>query len=367
MSFEKKMQKRGNDKLNQFAKNPYHQEPVVTAPTPKVKRFPVWASVLIPSVAVACAIILIVPVMMSMGANGAMKAPQEGAANDSYAPVDYKDGTTSQDKAGHSYPGEEASQTTDPNTYEIPHWEDATINEKYPEFTYNSVKYRTHSTTDAQAIATSYINEKVADIEVSGYDIYENETHTINAGLYSIKNIALEVSLAIKFEGMEEYYSYLNYSVYFANIGELNDKLSFADTVIFKKITLHDYAANGEETITGYTGVATKDLTDVMFIDRTAKNTKSNKPKLNANDTSEGSHNSSGGTYIPPVQPGTYTDYIEFSTSIPCLGIDNVTTKFVEDNGKFSFNVFGATSFYLTESVFNATKEVLQTKGTVIN
>ena len=362
MSFEKKMQKRGNDKLNQFAKNPYHQEPVVTAPTPKVKRFPVWATVLIPSIAVACAIILVVPMMMSMGApNGAMKA------NDSKhdeSPTAQEGSTYPGGQGNYSYGDKEGSEAAGSEPRVVPHWEDQTNIQRYPEFTYLENKYTVNDLVSTQPIDVTYVNEKLADVTVEGFDELKNETHTINASLYSIKNIALDVSLAIKFADTEEYYSYQNNNVYFADIGELMDKLSFNTEVIFDQICIHDLDEQGNKQNTYYRNVNTKDVTNVLFTDRTVKNNKNNKPKLNTNDTSAGS---SGGTSVPPSNPSEYSESMDILVKIPCLGLDRASANISQKEGKFAFTfASNYSSFYLGESNYFAAKEVIKTKGTVI-
>ena len=360
MSFEKKMQKRGNDKLNQFAKNPYHQE-VAPTPAPK-KRFPIWATVLIPSVAVASLIVVMIPTVIAMGGNrGAQK-------NDSYAPANQEDSEYREADSGKgaSYepyepsvaPGEDSKDQT---SY-VPHWEEATIIQKYPEFAYAGNTYTVNSTLDSQPIAETYINTKICDMTVHGYDIYEKANHSIEASLYSIKNIDLSVSLAIKFADTEEYYSYQNKNAYFANIGELKDKLSFESEVVFDTITLTEFAPNGEDTVTKYNGVTTKDITDIIFADTTIENYMRPKQRLNANDTSEGNQTSN-----PTEEPGSYNDCIEFSTSIPCLGIEKAAMSISKRQGFFAVNIFGNYSSYiLGESVYSSLLSLLQSKGTVI-
>ena len=190
MSFEKKMKKRGNDKLNQFAKNPYHQEIVAVEPSPKAKHFPVWAAALIPSIAIACAIIIVVPVMMSMGgAKGAMKVDnggeQAGENASYYKPVasDNKDiyGSAQGD---YSYaPGQQSEAS-------LPRWEDASTVQRYPDFVFQNVQYDILDKVSYQSIDAQYINQKLGDISVRGYDTQNNETHYINASVYSIKNIS---------------------------------------------------------------------------------------------------------------------------------------------------------------------------------
>ena len=65
MNFEKWMKKRGNNKLNAYAKNPYHVS--------WIKRMPMWSKILVPSaLAMTAAVVVIsVGVLPHLGMNKA--------------------------------------------------------------------------------------------------------------------------------------------------------------------------------------------------------------------------------------------------------------------------------------------------------
>ena len=355
MSFEKKMQKRGNQKLDQFAKNPYHQEVIPVAPTPK-KRFPLWAGILIPTAVMATLMIFMLPMMMvATGAKNAAK-PAGGdnynpviPADESKLPIDY----SSRDNASASAQGDpkEGSQT-----YILPTWEEATIIEKYPDFVYQDVEYNVRYADSTKPIASNYINVKVADITVNPNIAYQKETYpTIEAELYSIKNIALEASLAIKFQNNENYYSYQNIGCYFADIGELLDKISFATEVSFPEVYHNDYDENDNYSRTTYHNASTSKIIEILFDDVTVKNAKT-KQRLNAltSETSEPTQ-SSGGQQMPIQNKRN----IAFLTAIPALGIDNASIQ-IYGNGTLNVNLFG------TLAIFNLTEAKYQSLVTYI-
>lgn len=344
MSFEKKMQKRGNDKLNQFAKNPYHQEPAVIQSTPKVKRFPVWATVLIPSVAVACAIILIVPIMMSTGMNGAMKAPTNDGENVNKPAQEQEDSTYPGGKGDYSYGQGEGSAT-----YTLPSWEEANILQKYPEFVYQDNSYFIRYADSSEPIASSYINAKIADITVNPNAIYANETRLpAHAELYSIKNIALEASLAVKFSGSEDYYAYQNISCYFSDLGELMNKISFRSEVKFLEANYHHYDESDNYYNDAFNNLNEQTIMDIIFSDLTIKNQKT-KQRLNL--TSEGSDpNQSSGGYTPGSSLSK--SCVTLLTEIKCLGINNASIQ-LYGNGTLHVNLFGSlATFELGESAY---------------
>ena len=342
MSFEKKMQKRGNDKLNQFAKNPYHQEPVTVTPTPKVKRFPVWATVLIPSVTVACAIILVVPMMMSMGApNGAMKADDNKHEE---SPTAQEGSKYPGGNDGYSYNQGEGSQT-----YAVPTWEEATILQKYPEFTYQDNQYYIRYADSSEPIASTYIDTKLTDITVTPNTVYEAETRAnVKAELYSIKNIALEASLAVKFLGSEDYYAYQNIACYFANLGELMDKISFRSEVKFLEAHYHHYDESDNYYNDAFNTIDEQAVMNILFKDLTIINQKT-KQRLNL--TSEGSDpNQSSGGYTPGSSLSK--SCVTLLTEIKCLGINNASIQ-LYGNGTLHVNLFGSlATFELGESAY---------------
>ena len=336
MSFEKKMQKRGNDKLNQFAKNPYHQEVTPVAPTPK-KRFPVWASVLIPSVAVASLIVIMVPAMIMMAPKGNAAKP---ANYDDYSPQEGSKAPAQPDRSqtpmDYSTKDGEGSQT-----YTVPNWENATILEKYPEFSYQDNSYYIRYTDSSKPIDATYINTKIADITVDPNYIYQSQSYpNIEAELYSIKNIALDASLAIKFKDSEDYYAYQNISCYFANIGELLNKVSFATEVEFSSIIYNYFDENGQYERIEYKNASKDSVMNILFNDQTIVNQKTKQRLYLTSETSE--PNPSSGGYTPA--PQTRSNVV-FVTKIACLGIDNASIQ-LYTSGLLDVNLFGTLSSY---------------------
>ncbi len=234
MSFEKKMKKRGNQKLNAFAKNPYHQEE-------KVKSFPAWGKILIPSlVAASCAVIIvavgIVPLISSSGKNTAHL--QDGSFN----------------KGG--YPAEAASQNLDNSAYapaqsitpgdaqqsngekkETTAWEERSITSQYPYVTYSNKTYHAHSLDKASPIAATYVGEKVLDdVVVDGSD----NKHTTKASIYYINNINYKAGIAVQFTGDTDYYAYTPLQYRAETFGEMFEELGFATELVINSVTYAD-------------------------------------------------------------------------------------------------------------------------------
>ena len=342
MSFEKKMKKRGNQKLDAFAKNPYHQE------TPKVveskpKPFPTWAKVMIPTFAVAtCLVVFMVPIIMMGGAKNTAMKPNggEAAAPTNDGDSRYQGSSTDKATPGNNSYYEEGSQAA-----YVPTWSEATIIQKYPEFVYQGNKYQIRYSDRSQPIDAKYIDTKLADLTVSGYDMYERVNHETNAEIYSIKNIATDASLAIKFSDDTNYYAYQNVSCSFPTLGDLVNKVSFETEVNFTLANYAHFDASENYVEDKYTNISKSEIMNILFNDLTIANTKA-KPKLNApNDSSSG-----GTSYVPQSSNGEHSEQraesaVTITTAIPCLGIDNAYIRMWQ-GGKLDVNLFGSLSIF---------------------
>ena len=340
MSFEKKMKKRGNDKLNQFAKNPYHQEIVTVEPSPKAKRFPVWAAALIPSIAIACAIIIVVPMMISMGgAKGAMKdngGEQAGENASYYKPVasDNKDiyGSAQGD---YSYaPGQQSEAS-------LPRWEDASTIQRYPDFVFQNVQYDILNKVGYQSIDIQYINQKLGDISVRGYDNSRGEAHYIDASVYSIKNISDKVSLAILFEGETDYYAYQNKTYEPVALTDLFADTCFKEEATFTSAAYNNYVRTDLRKV--YSQINQEAIMSILYADKSPVNMHGKNAEVD--------------------QMGNSNDFVAFNVKFDCLGINNASL-WIFSNGRMDINLFGTNAiFNVGTATYSAIKESLETSN----
>ena len=352
MSFEKKMQKRGNDKLNQFAKNPYHQDEVV-ASTPK-KRFPIWLAALVPSVAVATLVVILVPTMIMMdGAKGAAKAPEEGQGGGQ----DYNPGTAEDSNKGapaqsqavnSSTPGEQGIPT--------PRWEDKTTLQRYPDFVYSGIQYNIRYSDRSEPISETYINQKLGDISVKGYDIYEDEAHYINASIYAINSISDKVSLAIRFEGETAYYAYQNNNYKPQTLSDLLADTCFDSEAIISKGSYMDYVRSDYNK--DYAVVDQATIKDILYSDKSPANTNIRTAILKADNPNEQSSSSEAVSQIPATNAR-----IDLTVAFPCLGIDNAVI-YCFNNGRMDANFFGTiATFDIGVARYTAIKDSLDSSN----
>ena len=345
MSFEKKMKKRGNQKLDAFAKNPYHQE-IAKEAKPVRRGMPLWSKILIPLGSITVAVFgTFLGMRMVFGGRGGFAPNKDGGYGDNAEEAQVPGGAS--DYQGNSKtpwtPSGKGEQTTPTRN-----WDEADIIEKYPEFTYLENQYYIRYVDSSEPISSTYINTKLADITVEANAEFIDEGHpSIEAELYSIKNIALDASIAIKFNGSEDYYAYQNIFCYFANLGELVDKISFHTEVKFPEIYYHHYDESNNSLNDTFNNVNEQEVMNILFSDLTIVNQKT-KQRLNLSSESSGSNNTSEGN------TSLAKSSITLLTEIKCLGIDNAGLQLYE-NGVLHVNLFGSLAeFIVGESVYQS-------------
>ena len=70
---------------------------------------------------------------------------------------------------------------------------------------------------------------------MSGYDIYEDKTYTINAKVFSVKNISTDCAVAVKIGDEDKYYVYVNVWYTPETLGDFIDAIDMKNTVSFGK------------------------------------------------------------------------------------------------------------------------------------
>lgn len=207
------------------------------------------------------------------------------------------------------------------NASTVPYWNDKTIVQKYPSFSYSNIEYTIFSTEIKEGIDTKYVGSKVDDIVVNGIDVYnQDKEYFINAEIYEINNVYKECAYAIKFEGDKEYYSYLNTNYEFETLGDFIEKLN-----------LEEYLQFG--TATYKNNIVYKDFDDSIVWDMLL----SDYSLVNTSLTNNNYKNS----------------LMSISSNIEALGIKNVSVA-VNDEGYIQTNILGiAKTFYIGEEKVN--------------
>ncbi len=112
-----------------------------------------------------------------------------------------------------------------------PQWIDKTTPEKYPEISDGKNIYYTQNTK----ISADNTENELFSGEMTGYDIYEDKTYITKGTAHSIKNIAPECAVAVKIDGEDGYYVYINTEYVPETLGDMIVDLNLRETLSFGK------------------------------------------------------------------------------------------------------------------------------------
>lgn len=239
MNFEKWMKKRGNSKLNAYAKNPYHVS--------WIKRMPTWSKIVVPAaLAMTAAVVVIsVGVLPHLGANKAASGMKQSNAEFSSAPMQ-----TSQDN---QKPGSQAQSTMNPGE---------ASNQTISSFTYENNRYdRSSKTLNITEALATYINQKLGTIS-----LINTNQQIVEVDLYSFKNIGEEVAIAINDHTGDAFTIYFNNSCHFHDIDDFVDLLSPASEIKINNISYFDTALNASVS-QKYANYVDTAIYDILFED----------------------------------------------------------------------------------------------------
>lgn len=106
-------------------------------------------------------------------------------------------------------------------------WEELTISEKHSEMkTFNNTVYKP---SDSKPISDTLINENIGE--------WLNYNREKIADIYSIKDISIDIAVALKFNGYPEYYTYINQVCPEVTLKEFINKYNLTnDNFIFNSI-----------------------------------------------------------------------------------------------------------------------------------
>ena len=111
-------------------------------------------------------------------------------------------------------------------------WSERESYEKYTSMVMDGEKYNSRSSYYGEEIHSNQIGKKLADAECSGYDMYEDDTHTAKCEVFEIVGVDKERIVAVKYEGYDGYYAFMK-DEYQApkTLGELIDALNLTENI----------------------------------------------------------------------------------------------------------------------------------------
>ena len=116
-----------------------------------------------------------------------------------------------------------------------PHWDERPINEQFGSFTLNGIEYLSRS----REVAPESIGDVLGTVTMTGWDIYEEKTYTMQATAYQMQGFASDFAAAVQFDGYDGYYAYTNCFGYFpATFGEMVDAMDLTQELTFGTLYL---------------------------------------------------------------------------------------------------------------------------------
>ena len=300
MNFEKWMKKRGNNKLNAYAKNPYHVS--------WIKRLPVWSKVVIPTtLALTAAVVVIsVGVLPHLGANGAAVHSK----NDN-TPAYSSAERPQESKSTHYTPASSQAQTSyNPGETDSGY---RSVHAKFPTLNYSSREY---TLTDV------YGSPIVPQASV-GQLLYEGSSKAVSLGdeeirIYAIKNIDDEVAVALRTRYSNIAYAYFNLDTHFHDIHDFKELLNPYSEMDITSIEHIDYTGVEFEqaTVYEYANYKINDIYDILFHDELVS-----------------------GYIAEDYDYESSTEYFQMTLKVEALGVDSFNAYFF-NTGYIVFDMF---------------------------
>ncbi len=205
-----------------------------------------------------------------------------------------------------------------PELATVPYWSDLNSAQKYGEVNIGNSRY----STQAHEISADDVNTFISDAIMSGYDIYEDKTYSINAKVYSVKNISEECAVAVNFQNEDKYYVYVNSYYTPDTLGDFIEALNLKETLFFGKAYKY-YSTEKEHINITYEDFDDSFVWEMILDDTTVKNVQ--------NDT-------------------FYDKLLDISVDIPLLGYKNISLSVTED-GYIITNILNTQkSFFIGEA-----------------
>ena len=237
---EKKLRKRGMQKLDKFAHNPYH----VNKPS-FFSRIPLWGKIMVPaSLVTAVAVVAFVGLVNGVGKSNATLAPSKNGDVSHYAPAEQD---TSNDNKG--YTGDSSAPTSS----------------QKQSIRVNGVDYA-FIATGSKGSGESSMYATVQEENVGNLISDTTDSNTgANVAIYEIKNYASDTFIAAKYSNNPNIFACFNEDITFSTIDDFLNKIPFmSDSSIAKqKIMLFDDKPKNKY----YEGADTATLNSYLFTD----------------------------------------------------------------------------------------------------
>lgn len=237
---EKRIRKRGMQKLDKFAHNPYH----VNKPS-FFSRIPLWGKIMVPaSLVTAVAVVAFVGLINGVGKSNATLAPSKNGDVSHYAPAEQD---TSNDKGYTGDPSVPGS-TTQKQSIRV-----------------NGVDY-SFIATGSKGSGESSMYATVQEENLGNLISDTTDSNTgANVAIYEIKNYSSDAFIAAKYSNSPNIFVCFNEDITFATINDFLNKIPFMSdsSIANQKIMIFDDQPKNKY----YTGADTATINSYLFTD----------------------------------------------------------------------------------------------------
>ena len=239
---EKKLRKRGMQKLDKFAHNPYH----VNKPS-FFSRIPLWGKIMVPaSLVAAVAVVAFVGLINGFGMGGrATQAASKNGDASYQAPAEHD---TSNDKG---YTGDSSTPVNQKQSIRV-----------------NGVDYA-FIATGSKGSGSGQSSSMYATVQEENLgNLISDTTDSItgaSVALYEIKNYSSDVFIAAKYSDNPNFFACCNEDITFATIDDFLNKIPFTSdsSIANQKIVIFDDQPKNKY----YTGADTATINSYLFTD----------------------------------------------------------------------------------------------------
>ena len=146
-------------------------------------------------------------------------------------------------------------------------WVEMTDEERYTILEYGGRSYDSR----LSAVPQEYLGEKTGSAQAVGYDLFNDEKHTLGCEVYAIEDIDQNCAVAVKYNGQENAYAFVNAYYRPQTLGQFIDDLSLKDNLVFGDIYC-DHFESGEYVSMKYTGADGGVIWDMLLNGSAAAN-----------------------------------------------------------------------------------------------
>ena len=99
----------------------------------------------------------------------------------------------------------------------------------------NGIEYQ----SSVHELDENLIEAKLGNLQLTGYDIYTDKTYEINAAFYQIQHIDPDCVVAVRYEGYDGYYGFINGTSSFETLAALINRLDLPEHLKINNTFIH--------------------------------------------------------------------------------------------------------------------------------